>query len=439
MTGPSDFGARSPRRVMLFDMQATGHHKEYVQHLFRHARDGDVEIIAVVPEALADAVRADATASGGRVVALADADVERAHAAGSLWRRSLAEWAVARDHAEALDVDHCVLLDLNWFQFALGLPRAQSLPFGLSGIYFFPYVRLSPPTGFGLDAIRHAARVLRKRVVLRWMMRTPALERVFVLNDPSAAQALNDAVDASGRRFQALPDPVLPLDATDAPPLREAYDLDPDRCTFVFTGTISRRKGVLVALDAFEHLSDAEQARSALVLAGRLQDDVADAVARRVARLRETTALQVRTDFRFLADAELQAALEGCDVLLAPYVRTEGSSGLVGHAARVRRPLIGPDTGLIGELIRRYRLGAAVDTSRSDAVADALRRGLRGELHVGDAANAYVAERTPQRFAAHILDPVGAPPNAEPPRGAELPPDAESLPDAADASRTPNA
>lgn len=394
---------------MLFNTKGTGHHAEHVHHLFRHGEEvwPDAQFLAVVPSRIVESIRDDA-GEAHQLIELDTEEVREVHSQESRWRRSLAEWNLAKKYACRLDVDHCILLDLNWFQFALGLPSARTVPFSLSGIFFFPFVRLSPMERTGTDCLREGVRYVRKWGVAWWMMRNSTLENVFVLNDPTAAEQLNDQVDPSRHRFQSIPDPVPPVSEppSDIEPLHEAYALDENRYTFLFTGTVSRRKGVLTALDAFKHLGEAEQVQCSLVLAGRLVDDVVDEVRQRVDHLRQNTKVEVRTDFRFLSDAEFQRGFFGCDVVLAPYQRTEGSSGLLSHVARTRRPVIGPCRGLIGDLIDRYELGMTVDATQDTSVTRAIRTVLTKEVRVGERAKDYLRERTPKRFAQCILSSI---------------------------------
>ena len=398
-------------RTVLFDTESTGHHREYLQHVVRYVKseNPDYGIVLVVHPSIAAVLGQESGADCIEVIEIDSDTIAELHDIGSLWRRSLREWEVADEYARAVEADHCVLMSLNWFQFALGLPSAHVIPYTLSGILFFPYVRIESGTNGLLSQIAYQMRRFRKCATLRWMMRNTQLRTVFVLNDPGAANQLNHRVDAQKQRFRALPDPVLhPDEMESGKELREVYNIDDDRSIFLFAGTVSERKGILAALDAFEHISAEERSRSALLVLGRLKEEMAGEVKQRVRRLREFEDFQIRTDFRFLSDSEFNRAFRGCDTVLAPYRRTEGSSGILGHAARVRRPVIGPESGLIGDLIRKYHLGITVETASPVRIAEALSRTLSGHVQIDtDAAVRYVEERTPEQFAQHILPASG--------------------------------
>lgn len=395
-------------RTVIFDSEETGHHQEYLQHVVRYVarQDIDHDVVFAVHPNVAAVLGQEAGADFVEILEIHACTITELHGIDCLLRRSLREWAVADEYARKVKAEHCVLMSLNWFQFGLGLPSACAVPYTLSGVFFFPYVRIEPDADSLLDFIGCHMRRLRKWATLRWMMRNPQLRTVFLLNDPVAANELNQSVDTKKQRFRMLPDPVLyPDEKESGRGLREAYNIDDNRLIFLFVGTVGRRKGILAALKAFEYVSAEDQSRSALLVLGRLKEEVAEEVKRRVRRLRGLEDLQIRTDFRFLSNADFNRAIRDSDIILAPYRRTEGSSGIIGHAARVHRPVIGPENGLIGDLIQKYNLGMTVDTTSPRKIAEALGCALDGDVQIDtNAAAIYVEERTPELFAQLILE-----------------------------------
>jgi glycosyltransferase involved in cell wall biosynthesis len=69
-----------------------------------------------------------------------------------------------------------------------------------------------------------------------------------------------------------------------------------------------------------------------------------------------------------------------CDVVLAPYQRFVGSSGTLVWAAALQKPVLAQSYGLVGELVRRFQLGEAVDTQSPDALSGAVARLLDPSL-----------------------------------------------------------
>ena len=185
-------------------------------------------------------------------------------------------------------------------------------------------------------------------------------------------------------------------------------------------GSLREAKGVRPALKAFHQLNDADARTASLHILGRTRAEIAESLPKLVDALRiQQPKLHVHFEDRYLSEPELSAALHHSDVILAPYLRTEGSSGVLGHAARYKRPVIGPSTGLIGQLIETYGLG----TGLPEITATTLSCALRSHLQKPDSAvskqgmKQYVKERSPKAFARTFFqtlrDGAGAPPERD--------------------------
>jgi glycosyltransferase involved in cell wall biosynthesis len=114
---------------------------------------------------------------------------------------------------------------------------------------------------------------------------------------------------------------------------------------------------------------------------------------------------------RRLERDELETLVAQSDVVLAPYQRFVGSSGVLLWAARAGRPVLAQDFGLVGRLIRDHRLGAVADASDPAALAQAIERMvLEGPQSFIDTSSArrFAAARTPDHFAATVLSSLGS-------------------------------
>ena len=394
------------KKITIFDSESTGHHLEYVQHIAQYVCENSLpyDVTLVVHPEVAASVRQHVSSPSLSIQGIAPKIISRIETSSSLWRRSLYEWAVARRWAEQSNAQHLVLLTLNWFQLGLVSPRAFQAGFTVSGILFSPYPRWRPTANGGMDRLSNWIKRLRKKGLLWLMMRNPNIASVHILNDPEAAEHLNRAVDPH-ERFTSLPDPVPSLPKSEKPTsVYDTYSISPNRTLFLFFGTISKRKGIIETLKAMQMLSEQEQRRGALLLLGRLKEGQESPIGEHLRKLQAKSNLEVRTDFRFVAPEELSDALHSADVILAPYQRTEGSSGVIGHAARAHCPVIGPKDGLIGTLIRSYQLGATAEVTQPSLLSQAIAEATEGKVSiVPHLANQYVSERSPYKFASKIV------------------------------------
>jgi hypothetical protein len=114
----------------------------------------------------------------------------------------------------------------------------------------------------------------------------------------------------------------------------------------------------------------------------------------------------LRIDDRRLDQAELASLVRQCDVVLAPYQRFVGSSGVLLWAAVSGRPVLAQEFGLVGRLTRDHRLGVSVDASDPSHIAREIVRMVEcgpSTFIDGAAAASFAASRSPQRFASLVL------------------------------------
>ena len=121
---------------------------------------------------------------------------------------------------------------------------------------------------------------------------------------------------------------------------------------------------------------------------------------------RERPELWLRIDDRRLQSGELAALVRQSDVVLAPYQRFVGSSGVLLWAALNGKPVLAQDYGLVGRLTREHRLGVSVDAGTPSAIAREITRMVsEGPARSFDrhAAERFATAQTPTRFASLVL------------------------------------
>lgn len=328
---------------------------------------------------------------------------------GPLHRRSFAMLQLVTELVPKASARHVISLFLDPLQLALALQRRLPREVTLSGILFRPSVHeIYAPTAS--SSMGERLRDHRKRLLYRLMLRNPTLTDVLSLDPyfPSFAQAEFGA----GSKVRALPDPVVTMPAATGRPHVGADLLESIRgreVIFTLFGALAARKGVLQVLDALSLLTGPSRAMARVVLAGNVEPDIAEEFARRIQRLHGARGADdcLRVVDRFLTTPELAWLVRQSTVILAPYQRFVGSSGVLGWAAEARKPVIAQDYGLIGALVRNYRLGLAVDASDPVLIAEAISQLVQpGEIERAAAAarwEAFLLDRRAETFAATVF------------------------------------
>jgi len=105
---------------------------------------------------------------------------------------------------------------------------------------------------------------------------------------------------------------------------------------------------------------------------------------------------------QFVAEEEVPLYFDIADVVLAPYQRHVGMSGILLWAAALGKPLLASDYGLMGELVRQRSLGITVDSTQASEIAQGVSAFLAGEpreMFDSQSAAQFARENSAERFA----------------------------------------
>jgi glycosyltransferase involved in cell wall biosynthesis len=393
--------------VVILEPEAEGHSQEWLQHLmdFIASRDVGVMVWLVTPATLCHALSKTMPPSAiGRVRLVSlSASEQRLCTHRRLWVSAFARWLTMRRHLRRTGARSGFFLSLD----LLSLPLALGLGAGgnsISGILFRPsvhYGALGPYRPSATEKLRD----LRKDVLYRLMLRNRALAAVLSLDPFFPAHAA--ARYAHGTKVRALPDPAHP-----APPSGDTHpglsDFVPQgRVGFLLFGYLTERKGLLALLEALTLLEPHIGARIAVMFAGRVDPALYESLELRRRELAaERPEIWLRIEDRRFGASELSALVRRSDVVLAPYQRFVGSSGVLLWAAREGRPVLAQEYGLVGRLTREHHLGLVADSGCPSSLAVEITRMVEeGPDSFIDkrAARAYVASHTPRHFASIVI------------------------------------
>ncbi len=395
--------ARAARRILIFEPDAEGHAHEWLQHLidFVAREDAGTEILLLVPERLRRALAASLFTERAKLIALSPSE-ERLCATRNLTVSAFARWWIVRRHLRqtGAQTGFFLMLDLLSLPLALGFGGRGAR---LSGILFRPSVHYAE-IGPYRPSLGERLRDARKALLYRLMLGNPAVDRVFSLDPffPAYAQLHY----RHGNKVVALPDPAHPPVSTPGTHCMREF-VPPGRTGFLLFGYLTERKGPLAVLEALALVPPEVAARLAVLFAGRIDPGLRDRLEEQRRLLtKRCPDLWVRFDDRRLEDAELAHLIDRSDVVLAPYQRFVGSSGVLLWAARHGRPVLAQEYGLVGRLTRDHGLGLSVDAGDPARLATEIERMVRfgpSTFIDQNAANRFAATQTPQRFASLVL------------------------------------
>jgi glycosyltransferase involved in cell wall biosynthesis len=402
--------SQNDRTLMLFDLSLRGHHPNYIQQLilyWQHQQTFQRLCVVVSPNFLeehSDVVECAAPLGKAvRFVPITQAEKKALKAGKSGIARNIRnvqEWKLCCQYAKTLKVDHCLVMYFDTYFLALATGWQPTCPF--SGIYFRPTLHYGNFSGMEQIAPSGFPQ-WREAFILQRVLHRKRLKTVFCL-DPFFEPAQQNLQTQAKTIF--LPDPV-DLSAFAQEPdssLRSRLGIDADRQIFLVFGALSGRKGIFQLLDAVAQLSEEHCRRLCLLLVG--ESAIQAQLEERILSLCAKHPVQVVRRYEFIPDHEIPQYFKLTDIAVALYQRHVGSSGILLLAAAAQKPVIGTDYGLMGELVRRYQLGIAVDSTQPAAIATGIQQFLSGAVQGIDAAvmKDWALQNSAQKYAETIFD-----------------------------------
>lgn len=183
-----------------------------------------------------------------------------------------------------------------------------------------------------------------------WLMaRNKNIKSVFILNDQTSSQQLNDIYKSE--KFIYLVDPFRPIEnLSDKYNLRKKYK---DKTIVSHIGHLKERKGSYDILRAIDKMDKDLLSKFVFVFAGKAEDEPLFANLINNAK----TKCPVEWYNGFLRFEEMGEIVNSSDLLLLPYHNTNQSSGIISYGAQFSVPVAVPNADLLAALVKTYKLG----------------------------------------------------------------------------------
>lgn len=302
-----------------------------------------------------------------------------------LLKKSAAEWALIDREARRYGCQRLILMELDLYQVAIGRSKT---PYKISGIWFRPYSRMEPEGNGLLQKLRFWKSKLQKQQVMKLALRNPALDKIFILNDEQMPAWLNE------QRFFTLPDPWFDYPMAEGFDLRKHYGIPDDHLILLQFGYADERKNnenIITALNGIPH------SYITLLIIGKFKPGYEQELQKL-----KTGPFRMITRDEFISDEEMESTFRQSDVILRMNVNFFGSSGVVGIAARHDKPVVVSDTGVMAELVEKYKLGDVVDPYDPEAIRNTILRYMQSRPVIDGMA--YRETHDLKAFAGTLLE-----------------------------------
>jgi glycosyltransferase involved in cell wall biosynthesis len=366
-------------QLLIFDLSTGGHHASYIQHLVNYWQkaylSGCLNIV-VSPQFMTDhkeVVHLAANSLGVQFIPItANENANLKKRSFWLWQ-SIKEWQLCCRYAQKLAADNCLLMYFDTYQLPLALGWRTPCP--VSGIYFRPTFHYKNFAGYN-PSFKDKIRAWRQKMLLTRILRNPAVKFLFCL-DPFVAESFSEFEMRA--KMITLPDPVqaYPINKVDVDQLKSRLGIESGRYVFLFFGDFSSlagaaRKGLPQMCAALELLPESVGRQVCWVLVGKIGHAVESWLKVRLAQISQPWPFQFILCNEYIADKDIPLYFNLADVILAPYQRHVGMSGILVWAAMAQKPVLASDYGLMGEVTRRQNLGLVLNSSQPAAIAQGM-------------------------------------------------------------------
>lgn len=371
-------------KILIFDPIISGHHLEYLHHLYMMAvKQPQDSFVFVVHK-----------------------DFEK--------RRVLMDWPMAWNIIfdtvpvikEQRNSSIIEMLKSSWrlcgaLRYVVDKHNADRV-FTNNIISFVPFAPLFVHGGVDINGIIYhiylytqgnaskLSRVLN-RFKYQIMARSKAFGKIYILNDQDSADALNEEYKCN--KFVGLPDPFVPISTESTFNFREKYDIPQTAKVFAHFGGLAKRKGTLDIIQSIRSLDNEKRSNYWFVFAGVVSEEIKDSFYHIYDELKNDSHIIVKDEF---CSYEYLASLcQACDAILAPYHETDLSSGMFGYASQFGKPLIVPSQGLIGKIVRQHNLGVILGAINEKALSESYDKVVIGRCIV---SKDYLEENNVEHF-----------------------------------------
>tara|TARA_Y100000815_G_scaffold275735_1_gene316594 strand:+ start:15785 stop:16969 length:1185 start_codon:yes stop_codon:yes gene_type:complete len=385
-------------KTLLFDIAITGHHAEYISHLvdflFQEGTAGEEYIFVVNPyfeQEFPGIVEKAGKIKGVTWVHIDEEAYKNVVSAGTV-RRYFREYRLMDAYAKKLRPDHVFALSFNLVQLGAALFRTQ---YSFSGILFLHYYRMNRNTASEKFQY-HKAYYLSKLFT-----KNPKLKTIFLLNDQEVVDETNKHLKTTA--FKMLPDPIPRLHPREGFDIRKAYNIDPDRKIILHIGSLGNRKSSPETVQAATKIKASLQDKIALLLVGMATVPAERKLLKSTITVSTASSkAQIVWDEQFVPSDVMKSLFDQCDAVLIPYKNVEASSGILGHAAFAKKPVVATGSGLLKELVEQYNLGVLLQAPTASGIATGIERVIT-EPPLHSQADKFIKQHSPHNFAAMVL------------------------------------
>lgn len=350
------------KRIMIFEPLMGGHVLEYLHHIYIGAtKDIGNKYIFVISPYFEDVKKEYnwPDSDNIQIHLLSKEEVCNCDKTSSPIKNSVLRSILVKEYVKKFNIDSVFLIFLMaYMPYLLFILPSRTK---VSGIVYRIFIHNEVRTKSKLYSMVEWVRY--------WLLaKNHSLNKIMILNDEYSVGILNKTLHTT--KFVFLPDPFSSIQG-EVRDLRKDLSIEKKQRLFVHLGALSKRKGTIEILDAISLIGEEKRDEYVFYFAGCIFGDIKDEFYNKFNHLKEKGYL-VKLKDEYCSYAFLASLSYSADCILIPYFNTCQSSGILGYASYYKTPVIGPSKGLLGNVIRNYKLGYTLDVITPSSIANTI-------------------------------------------------------------------
>ncbi len=343
-------GVKSELKIVYVDTATDGHHKKYLKGIMKNNNTN----ILVLPEKIKE------FNCKQYIFNKIDMRHKNLFSFGK-WMSEINQYI----QYENPDIVHFVYGDDFYKVFGLGLSRFT----GLNTVMTMHGLRGG---GLGIISLKMISRNVDKIVV-----HTSEIEKIL------KKHSINNV--------EHIEYPYFGIKAVDKSTALSYYHLKKDTPVVACIGNTRYDKGLDLLLKALDNVQEGFQ----LLIAGKPETFDEQYIKEGI----KNYAASVRMHLSYLTDDELQYALNAADIIALPYRKIfTGASGPLGEGVALKKIIVGPNHGSIGDIISRNHLGYTFESENVTSLAKVINKALNEKFIYDETAEKYRKSLSVENF-----------------------------------------
>jgi hypothetical protein len=377
------------KNKIIFLAQTSGHHLEYFNHLYEYiGKNKNQEgYVFVVPEEFHNLKDKFVWETYENISFHYIDEIDLKEHVKNKFKKAFYLSRLLKKTMKELNSKDVFLIDL--MTFLPFLPFFLSNKNKVSGIIYHIY----------LYKWKESSKLSKIQDVLKYLFfaKFSCFSNIFILNDSAAFRRLNTLYKVN--KFKFLVDPIVPIKSNKPKDLRSQLSINIEDQIILHFGAMTETKGTLDVLNFVKRVSKNELKNMVFVFAGVVKSDIKKEFYKLIEELNGKCRIFVFDEF---LDYDFTASLfYSSDVVFCPYQRIYQSSGVIGYSVQFNKPVIVPNQGLLGKLVRNNKIGITYEKFESQIILDALSKSKKYRI-----SNNYLKHHTIEEFSSAILKSI---------------------------------